>query len=114
MKPPRSLSWLPFGIICLGSVLAALWLRSGTDAMVFATLNAWLATLGNRFADTDVDQKEIEKTRQHAAPARTASHEPAILAGSGALSPADHTRGDHAVCARPRTSAAKLRIRRQQ
>ena len=101
-------SWLFFVLLCITSVFGALWLRSGTDARLFASLDGLATELHNWMADLKEDKPPVTHLPD------TLGAPPRPHFTGGAFSPAtgdqqmsamDHTINDRQVCSRPPTKS---------
>ncbi len=98
-------SWLFFIALCLLSLVAAVWLRSGTDARPFAVLQSFL----NNFSVSDYEHTNegsaFEREGASAAgEAGVVRSQPGGYSDSRAAAE-DHTAGDSQVCGRPATKS---------
>lgn len=99
-------SWLFFVPLCLISVMAALWLRGGTDARLFASLDGlatkfhnWLAEL----EDTHPAGKDFLEVLDISTPCDPFEGTHSPTATGQTFSAMDHAAYDSQVCGRPPT-----------
>jgi hypothetical protein len=100
--------WLFFVLLCMLSIMAAFWLRGGTDPRILATLDSmatdlqhWLADL-SKGTGTDTDTPELWS---ELSPANNTGTLFSASKSARRLSAQNHTSGDHAVCGRPPTKS---------
>ena len=101
-------SWLFFVLLCVSSVMAAFWLREGTDATVFAALDSMAKDLRHWLAErAEVigHHAELYKLWDNTSRAASTGMHFTRETFQRTLSALDHTSGDSAVCGRPPTTS---------
>ena len=92
----------------MSSILAAFWLRGGTDASIFAALNSMASDLRHWFAERTEeigDHKETLETWVDTGQVASVGSFPYQEAANRKATSLDHTSGDSAVCGRPSTKS---------
>tara|TARA_R110002072_G_scaffold187924_4_gene344723 strand:+ start:3175 stop:4299 length:1125 start_codon:yes stop_codon:yes gene_type:complete len=85
------------------SLLAALWLRGGTDATPFAILESLAEDIGNWYASLHEEKPSIPDAPEKAS--TTPGGSQSTFSESSVFSPLDHTTEDQNICGRPRTKS---------
>lgn len=92
------------------SLIAALWLRGGTDATPFAILESLADDIRNWYASLHDEELSIPEAPENALRAPDGSQ--SSPSRGEVFSPADHTTQDQQVCGRPRTKSRSESDRR--
>lgn len=90
--------WLPFILLSLAGLLAAIWLRGGTDALILSPVESWSASIHGWFSNQQSDIPGSPESTLTVIEQEVVHHPVASQ-----YSPLDHGRGDNFACSRPRT-----------
>jgi len=100
-------SWLFFALLCVVSVLCAIWLRGGTDATPFAIVSSWFEDEYQAQPHAKQERPALlsgkAESKKHSEHRASAPQPSGATYRSASSYPREHTSDDSEVCNRPPT-----------